>query len=116
MIGYEFDVDLLADVVDKRADDVLDATRCGTAAGLVIQVGIDRDRFAQRFGARDAAWRCCSTIDPDRTIPRRIRQLEGDIDGLLDAHGTTLRVESGFRPFAGATPPVKAATRIAFTP
>jgi transposase len=34
---------------------------------------------------------------------REIRQLERDIDALLDEHGTTLRVEPGIGPIAAAT-------------
>ncbi len=46
VIGYEFDVDLLADVVGRSADDVLDALDTAQAASLVIEVGVDRHRFA----------------------------------------------------------------------
>jgi transposase len=34
---------------------------------------------------------------------REIRQLERDIDALLDEHGTTLRDEPGIGPIAAAT-------------
>ena len=37
---------LLAGVVEKRADDVLDALDAARAAGLVIEVCVDRHRFA----------------------------------------------------------------------
>jgi predicted ATPase len=46
VIGYEFDVDLLADVVGRDVDDVLDALDTAAAASLVIEIGVDRHRFA----------------------------------------------------------------------
>jgi transposase len=42
-------------------------------------------------------------IDQDRAARRQIRQLERDIDTLLDEHGTTLRDEPGIGPIAAAT-------------
>jgi transposase len=42
-------------------------------------------------------------IDQDRQARREIRQLERDLDRLLDEHGTTLRDESGIGPIAAAT-------------
>lgn len=42
-------------------------------------------------------------IDQDRTARRQIRQLERDLDRLLDEHGTTLRDEPGIGPIAAAT-------------
>ena len=42
-------------------------------------------------------------IEQDRDARRRVRQLERDIDRLLDEHGTTLRDESGVGPIAAAT-------------
>jgi transposase len=42
-------------------------------------------------------------IDQDRTMRRQTRQLEADIDALLDEHGTTLRDEPGVGPIAAAT-------------
>lgn len=42
-------------------------------------------------------------VDQDRAARRQIRQLERDIDTLLDAHGTTLRDEPGIGPIAAAT-------------
>jgi transposase len=41
--------------------------------------------------------------DQDRAARRQIRQLERDLDALLDEHGTTLRDESGIGPIAAAT-------------
>jgi transposase len=42
-------------------------------------------------------------VDQDRAARRQIRQLERDIDALLDDHGTTLRDEPGIGPIAAAT-------------
>lgn len=42
-------------------------------------------------------------VDQDRAARRQVRQLERDIDRLLDEHGTTLRDESGIGPIAAAT-------------
>jgi len=42
-------------------------------------------------------------IDQNRAARRQIRQLERDIDTLLDTHGTTLRDEPGIGPIAAAT-------------
>ncbi len=42
-------------------------------------------------------------VDQDRAARRQIRQLERDLDRLLDEHGTTLRDESGIGPIAAAT-------------
>lgn len=42
-------------------------------------------------------------IDQDRRARREIRQLEAQLDELLDEHGTTLRDESGIGPIAAAT-------------
>ena len=42
-------------------------------------------------------------VEQDRAARRQIRQLERDIDALLDEHGTTLRDEPGIGPIAAAT-------------
>ena len=42
-------------------------------------------------------------VDQDRSWRREIRQLEADLDTLLDEHGTTLRDEPGIGPIAAAT-------------
>ncbi len=46
VIGYEFDVELLADMLGQGADEVLDALDTAAAANLVIEVAVDRHRFA----------------------------------------------------------------------
>jgi transposase len=42
-------------------------------------------------------------VDQDRAARRQIRQLERDLDVLLDEHGTSLRDETGIGPIAAAT-------------
>lgn len=46
VIGYEFDVGDLADVLGEETDEVLDALETAAAANLAVEVGIDRYRFA----------------------------------------------------------------------
>ncbi len=86
VIGYEFDVDLLADVVGRDADSVLDALDTARAASLVIEVGVDRHRFAHAL-VRE-------TLHGELSASRRARQhrrvaeaLEarhvGDLDAVL---------------------------------
>jgi class 3 adenylate cyclase len=49
VIGYEFDVDVLADVLGTGVEEVLDVLDIAVAANLVIDVGADRHRFAHRL-------------------------------------------------------------------
>lgn len=53
-------------------------------------------------GAYRLSW-LIPLIEQDRAARRQIRQLEADIDQLLDEHGTTLRDEPGIGPIAAAT-------------
>lgn len=46
VIGYEFDVDLLAAVLDRQVDDVIDALDLGTDAHLLAELRAGRYRFA----------------------------------------------------------------------
>lgn len=46
IIGYEFDVGLLADVLGDDADHVLDALEAAASAHLAVEMGVDRYRFA----------------------------------------------------------------------
>jgi transposase len=53
-------------------------------------------------GAYRLSW-LVALVDADRAARREIRQLEHDLDRLLDEHGTTLRDEPGIGPIAAAT-------------
>lgn len=66
VIGYEFDVDLLADVMGRDADEVLDALDAARAANLVVEVGVDRHRFAHAL-VRE-------TLHGELSASRRARQ------------------------------------------
>jgi tetratricopeptide (TPR) repeat protein len=78
VIGYEFDVDLLADVVDRDADDVLDALDIATRANLVIEVGVDRHRFAHAL-VRE-------TLHGELSSSRRARQHRRVAEALEARH------------------------------
>ena len=49
VIGDEFEVDVLAEVLGTGVDEVFDALDAAVAANLVIDVGADRHRFAHRL-------------------------------------------------------------------
>jgi class 3 adenylate cyclase/tetratricopeptide (TPR) repeat protein len=79
VIGYEFDVDLLADVVGRDADDVLDALDTAAAANLVIEVGVNRHRFAHAL-VRE-------TLHGELSSSRRARQHRKVAEALEARHG-----------------------------
>jgi len=66
VIGYEFDIDLLADVTGKDIDDVLDVLDAAAAANLAIEVGVGRHRFAHAL-VRE-------TLHDELSATRRARQ------------------------------------------
>jgi class 3 adenylate cyclase len=78
VIGYEFDVDLLADVVGRDADDVLDALDAAAAANLVIEIGVDRHRFAHAL-VRE-------TLHAELSSSRRARQHRKVAEALEARH------------------------------
>jgi class 3 adenylate cyclase/tetratricopeptide (TPR) repeat protein len=82
VIGYEFDVDLLADVVGKDADEVLDALDAATAANLVIEVGVDRHRFAHAL-VRE-------TLHGELSSSRRARQHRKVAEALEARHADNI--------------------------
>ena len=82
MIGYEFDGDLLADVVGREADDVLDALDTARAASLVIEVGVDRHRFAHAL-VRE-------TLPGELSASRRARQHRKVAEALEARHAGAL--------------------------
>lgn len=63
---------------------------------------IDVSETTTLAGAYRLSW-LVPLIDRDRAARREIRQLERDLDRLLDEHGTTLRDEHGIGPIAAAT-------------
>jgi transposase len=63
---------------------------------------IDTSIVATLAGAYRLSW-LLPLVEQDRAARRQIRQLERDIDALLDDHGTTLRDEPGIGPIAAAT-------------
>jgi transposase len=63
---------------------------------------IDTGIVSTMAGAYRLSW-LVPLIDQDRRARREIRQLERDLDRLLDEHGTTLRDEPGIGPIAAAT-------------
>ena len=64
--GLEFDVGLLAEVVDRADDEVLDGLEQALGAALVTEVGVDRFRFAHAL-VRD-------TLHADLSASRRARE------------------------------------------
>ena len=82
VIGYEFDIDLLADVVGRDADNVLDALDTARAASLVIEVGIDRHRFAHAL-VRE-------TLHGELSASRRARQHRKVAEALEARHAGDL--------------------------
>jgi tetratricopeptide (TPR) repeat protein len=82
VIGYEFDVDLLADVVGRDAEDVLDALDIAARANLVIEVGVDRHRFAHAL-VRE-------TLHGELSSSRRARQHRRVAEALEVRHADDL--------------------------
>ena len=78
VIGYEFDVDLLADVLGSDVDDVLDALDTAQAANLVIEIGVDRHRFAHAL-VRE-------TLHGELSSSRRARQHRKVAEALEARH------------------------------
>ena len=64
--------------------------------------GLDVKSVSTLAGTYRLSW-LTAFIDRDRQARREIRQLERDLDLLLDQHGTTLREEPGIGPIAAAT-------------
>ncbi|HEY5663313.1 MAG TPA: AAA family ATPase [Ilumatobacter sp.] len=66
VIGYEFGIDLLAAVMDRSVDEVIDALDVAVAANLVVEVGVDRFRFSHAL-VRE-------TLHDELSSTRRARQ------------------------------------------
>lgn len=82
VIGYEFDVDLLADVVGRDADSVLDALDTAIAASLAVEVGVNRYRFAHAL-VRE-------TLHGELSASRRSRQHRKVAEALEIRHANDL--------------------------
>ena len=63
---------------------------------------IDATIVSTMAGAYRVSW-LIEFIEQDRAARRQVRQLEAELDRLLDEHGTTLRDEPGVGPIAAAT-------------
>jgi transposase len=63
---------------------------------------IDTSVVSTIAGAYRLSW-LIPLVEQDRAARRQIRQLERDLDTLLDEHGTTLRDEPGIGSIAAAT-------------
>jgi transposase len=63
---------------------------------------IDTSVVSTAAGAYRLSW-LIPLVEQDRAARRQIRQLERDLDALLDEHGTTLRDEPGIGSIAAAT-------------
>ena len=78
VIGYEFDLDLLAAVLGRGDDETLDALEAAITAGLVIEVGVDRFRFAHALVRQ--------TLHEELTSSRRARQHRRVVEALEQLH------------------------------
>jgi class 3 adenylate cyclase/DNA polymerase III delta prime subunit len=66
VIGYEFDIDLLATVTGLPVDDVIDALDLAATANIAVEVGVDRFRFSHAL-VRE-------TLHDELSSTRRVRQ------------------------------------------
>lgn len=92
------------DQISKLPVEVRDQlTTAGKIEGRLRRLEqIDATVVSTTAGEYRLSW-LIPLVDQDRAARRQIRQLERDIDALLDEHGTTLRAEPGIGPIAAAT-------------
>ncbi len=84
VIGYEFDVGLLADVLVSDVEGVLDALEAAATAHLAVEVGVDRYRFAHAI-VRETLHAEFSSSRRSREHRKVARALEARHGGALDA-------------------------------
>ena len=92
------------DQITKLPADIRDQLR---AAGKIESrlrrlEQLDTSTVSTMAGSYRLGW-LIPLVEQDRNARRQIRQLEAELDRLLDQHGTTLRDEAGIGPVAAAT-------------
>ncbi len=92
------------DQIAKLPTDIRDRlTTDGKIEGRLRRLEqLDTTTASTAAGTYRLSW-LTALIDQDRAARREIRQLERDLDRLLDEHGTTLRDEPGIGPIAAAS-------------
>jgi transposase len=94
----------IQDQISKLPTEIRDQlTATGKIESRLRRLGqLDTTTVSTMAGAYRLSW-LIPLIDQDRVARREIRQLERELDRLLDEHGTTLRDEPGIGPIAAAT-------------
>lgn len=97
VIGYEFDVELLAVVTGRTTDDVIDALELAAGANIVVEVGVDRFRFSHALVRETLHDELSSTrrVRQHRRVAMAIEQIWGDdVDDVLAELATHWREAS----------------------
>lgn len=102
VIGYEFDVDLLADVVGRNADDVLDALDAARVASLVVEVVSIGIVSRMRWCVRPCMGSCRRVAAPDSTAKSQWRS-RPDTSGI-STRWSPLSRRTGPKPPPAAIP------------
>lgn len=82
VIGYEFDVDVLAAVMDMTIDDVVDALDRAVPANIAVEIGVNRYRFSHAL-VRE-------TLHDELSSTRRARQHRKVAAAIEQLHGEHL--------------------------
>ena len=92
------------DQISKLPTEIRDQlTTTGKIEGRLRRLEqIDTTTVSTAAGHYRLSW-LIPLIDQDRAARRQVRQLEAELDRLLDEHGTSLRDEPGIGPIAAAT-------------